>query len=325
MGQRANLVIVRNGDWRLFYDHWCANRLDVELFWGPELASSFIEQREPLADRDGWLDEVWCEGGAILDWDARVLTWFGGEDITCDVPLRRVFFELMQRQWPGWQLRWATGAIVELGAYLHLPAEKFLVNRGDQSGEFKVLTEYPEDNDTLLTVRRSGRTAVARIYGDEDALAAGSAQLPTLLGVATEASLVWTGNMPIGGLHIDVDARSLHYWRANPTCAMGERVASAWPGWRAESLGDRFEAHLELAQADCRLPHRPASELQREILDHLRRCCTHDGRNPAREIAATIGATKISPWTDEVRGSVGDEPYKLGVLDALERACSDDG
>jgi len=26
MGQRANLVIVRQQDWRLYYDHWCAKR-----------------------------------------------------------------------------------------------------------------------------------------------------------------------------------------------------------------------------------------------------------------------------------------------------------
>jgi hypothetical protein len=31
MEQRANLVVVNDGDWQLYYDHWCANRLDIEL------------------------------------------------------------------------------------------------------------------------------------------------------------------------------------------------------------------------------------------------------------------------------------------------------
>lgn len=109
MGQRANLVIVRRGDWRLYYDHWCANRLDIELFWGPRLAAELIEQRAPLDDRQGWLDEVWCEGAAVLDEDRQVLLWFGGEDVLYDIPLRRAFLELMRCQWPGWEVRWGPG------------------------------------------------------------------------------------------------------------------------------------------------------------------------------------------------------------------------
>ena len=101
MGQRANLVIYKNRDWSLYYDHWCANRLDIELFWGPESATEFVKQRSPLDDRDDWLDEVWCEGGALIDHDSQLLLWFGGEDIIYDIPLRRAFLELMTYRWKG--------------------------------------------------------------------------------------------------------------------------------------------------------------------------------------------------------------------------------
>jgi hypothetical protein len=65
MGQRANLLIIESGRGTLYYDHWCANRLDDELFWGPEEALHFIRQRDPIG-ADGWLDEVWCEGAAVV-------------------------------------------------------------------------------------------------------------------------------------------------------------------------------------------------------------------------------------------------------------------
>ena len=177
VGQRANFVIVKNGDWRLYYDHWCANRIDVELFWGPRLAAAFIEQLEPLADRDDWLDDVWCEGGAVLDLDRRELTWFGGEDILMDVPLRRACLALMKRQWPGWEIRWAAGAIVDLGACVEVSADQLTdPDKSSDRKDFELLTDDPELNETLLTVRSRGSSSATRIFGYEERLVVGGAR-----------------------------------------------------------------------------------------------------------------------------------------------------
>src|SRR5215510_2962609 len=252
MGQRANLVIVRHQNWFLYYDHWCANRLDIELFWGPRLAAEFIEQREPLSDPDDWLDEVWCEGAAVLDEDRKVLVWYGGEDIEYDLSRRRAFLDLMKCQWQGWEIRWATGDIVEVGGYVGLPADKFLVEKEiNLEAGFKV---YPEGNDTLLTVRQQGQCLAARVFGEEEGLILGKSQLTMLLDVAREPSLIWD-EMPTGGLNIDVDAPSLHYWRSQPVAGIQERVQRSWSGWQTEWLEDRFEEHLVLASMDIQLPH----------------------------------------------------------------------
>jgi hypothetical protein len=71
----------------------------------------------------------------------------------------------MKCQWQGWEIRWATGGIVEDGGYLGLPADKFLVDTDTEEG-FTVLTEYPEDNDTLLMVRHQGRSLAGRVHGN---------------------------------------------------------------------------------------------------------------------------------------------------------------
>ena len=226
MGQRANLVIVRGGAWRLYYDHWCANRLDVELFWGPELAVEFIEQRGALADPGDWLDEVWCEGGAIVDEDRRILLWFGGEDIAYDVPLRTAYLDLMRTQWPGWEIRWAAGGIQELGEYLGLPKSMFLVD-SEPGGSFAVNVAFPEDNLTLFTVEAGTVTRATRVQGDGEALSVGVAQLPTLLAFKLESSLVWRGDFPTGGIHLNRNTQALHFWLANPAEDILERV---WPG-----------------------------------------------------------------------------------------------
>jgi len=317
MGMRANLVIVRGQDWCLYYDHWCANRLDNELFWGPLPAAEFIEQREPLSDRDDWLDEIWCEGAAVLDEDRKVLVWFGGENIFYDILDRRAFLDLMRCQWQGWEIRWAAGGIVEVGAYLGLPAEKFLADTTPEDG-FWINTEYPEKNDILITVRQQGRCLAGRVCGDVNALELGSSQLALLLDVAREPALLWTGDRSNGGVHIDLDARSLYYWLASPAAGIDDRVGFSWSEWQTVWLRDRFEEHLRLAAIDIRLPQRDLAELQRSQLHHLRKNCTHIASNPARELGPKLGNVEINPWTDVNRSSVGFVTEKFRILDALE-------
>ena len=78
MGQHANLVIVRGGARRLYYDHWCANRLDVELFWGPALAVEFIEQREALAEASAWHSRLALHHPTLLAFELESsLVWRG--------------------------------------------------------------------------------------------------------------------------------------------------------------------------------------------------------------------------------------------------------
>ena len=96
MGQRANLVLVEDGKYQLFYSHWCANTLPRDLFWGPEHAVAFIRLQRAV-DESGWLDDVWAEGGALLDLDRKRCLLYGGEDILYDVPLRRIISNCLAR------------------------------------------------------------------------------------------------------------------------------------------------------------------------------------------------------------------------------------
>ncbi|GIP11396.1 hypothetical protein P4H94_06290 [Paenibacillus macerans] len=56
MGQRANLIIVRNNYYELYYSHWCANTLPKDLFWGEQHAVKFIEMQKQV-EESGWLDD----------------------------------------------------------------------------------------------------------------------------------------------------------------------------------------------------------------------------------------------------------------------------
>jgi len=133
MGHRANLIIATNERYDLFYSHWAANTLPQDLFWGPDHAMAFIRVQRHV-DESGWLDDIWAEGGAVLDQTNRCLTLFGGEDIRFDVPLRRIYLELLGKVWKGWQVRWAHNGIVDLADYVGYPRDKVWSKNPNRAG-----------------------------------------------------------------------------------------------------------------------------------------------------------------------------------------------
>jgi len=101
--------------------------LTRDLFWGAEHALAFIRVQRPVDDA-GWLDDVWAEGGAVLDLDRKHFLLYGGEDVLNDVPLRRVYLEWLGRVWNGWTVRWACEGIADLADYVGYPRDKVLTN-----------------------------------------------------------------------------------------------------------------------------------------------------------------------------------------------------
>ena len=63
-GSSGQLSLAGPQGSRLFYSHWAAKNVETDLFWGAEQAERFILAQTPCQE---WLDDVWCEGGAVLD------------------------------------------------------------------------------------------------------------------------------------------------------------------------------------------------------------------------------------------------------------------
>ena len=125
MGQRANLILVENGRCSVFYSHWCAASMTRDFFWGPNWATIFIKTQEPRKDGH-LLDEIWAEGGAVLDRDARELLLFGGEIEISQIPVRRLYLSLLRRVWEGWDVQWAQEGVADLADCIGYPREEVL-------------------------------------------------------------------------------------------------------------------------------------------------------------------------------------------------------
>ena len=98
MGNRANLVIVENGQWQLHYSHWAGCRMLDALAFGPDFAVHYIRSHR-LCAKDEWTDPVWADGGALVDLDERRLLFFGDE-LTTTMPERRAMLGVLALTWP---------------------------------------------------------------------------------------------------------------------------------------------------------------------------------------------------------------------------------
>lgn len=324
MGQRANLVILRDGAWQLYYDHWCANRVEIDLFWGPEHAEAFITQREPQ-DQSAWLDEIWFEGGAIVDFDKQHLLLAGGEDILWEIPLRWATLALMRQVWSGWTIAYATEDITEFADYLGLPRSLVLVDRELRDYDvFSKPSQYTTGGEFLLTFRRNGVAGATRLFGYPRALQRGPSHLLPFAVPSPRDVLGWGDDRLFGGVHLDIDAKRLSSWWAPHFPAALERQKQAWPGWQIDWLGDDYRRHAEVSGLDFRYAEPDWLGLQKRILDSLRQHTIKAASNPALDAMAAMKASgayqsiEMSPMTAHTRGSVITPDDMMFVIDYLE-------
>lgn len=124
MGSRANVVTIENGETKIYYFRWLAQEMDAFVILGEENFRKFLEESCEEGDGECLMDNAWAEGGLLLDFDNKVLIWFGGEDIEGDRPYLDSYMFLLQQAWSGWDTRWASMGNYDIGLYLGLSGEE---------------------------------------------------------------------------------------------------------------------------------------------------------------------------------------------------------
>ncbi len=313
MAYPANSVLVRDGTWQLYYDRQAATSLGGDLFWGPSSACACIEEMRPVDPRDGWLDEVCCEGGVVLDFDAQVLLWFGGQDVLHEPVLRRAHLELMRRVWDGWDVRWAYQGVEELGRYVGSDAPRVLSEQlTSKEHGFHDDEEHPEWHTTLVSVERGGGPSglsVCSLYGQIGALEAGSGTLDFIVDRLTRGGLR-LAQPPEAGIHIDTVRHELSVWAGWTQQVRQRRLEAAWPGWSVVNLRDDFEAHRSRVGTLVDWPVPDYDEERRRSIGLLRR---HAHRLAK---AAPGGSAERESWASNRSAAAFESPNRLDELQA---------
>lgn len=245
MGQRAHYIIRSEGSFDLHYSHWGANRLDVDLLWGPEHAISFSEAQTRT---DEWLNHVWCEGAALIDRDSKRLLWFGGEELLFNERERGVFHELLRASWPEWTVEWASNGLNDVVDALGVDRSVVAVDteaREPFTEDWGCRVVEPSWVTTIVSIRHRGSQQV----GLSDYLPTDVIERSVQL---IDDDVVWRDSVrleavPHGGVHIDLDARSFSCWTAEPIpgpLIRQEDMSDDWTFERWSSGGLGKHLHL---------------------------------------------------------------------------------
>jgi len=250
MGHRANLLVITDTTRELYYCHWCAHVLPENIFWGPEHAIDFCRIQRPV-EYDDWLSAGWAEGCAVIDCPNKVLLFYGGQDLTTEIQMRRIFLKLLKAVWSDWDVRWAHEAMVDIVKYVGLDTSQLLRNSQDRAIEE---LWPPERKDWLEFVGTFHINKEIRIYplvglADEHLLSG-----PVLLDDCDKRQWYrslnvgeWTKRSLLSGFHIDVHSQSVHYWMAHHSFTLAVDIKSAWDGWIVNFHEDYFETQNKLS------------------------------------------------------------------------------
>lgn len=289
MGQRANLVIVKQDGYDLYYNHWCANTLPRDLFWGPEHAISFIQTQNKVEQTD-WLDDIWAEGGAVIDEAKKLLLFYGGEEEQSNIPYRRLFLELMQRVWGEWEIQWAHEGIVDLAEYVGVPREKVLAGKDDDL--ISADLEPPEEKewvDTIASIRFEDEDVlIFPLYGGiEGCLLHGAELLRNCnksFGYKQFNIDEWTSDFPSSGFHIDAMEQRIEIWHGDEFSNIIHRLKEKWPGWEIREHNDQFEMHAQITAGALQFPKVDSTKILSEIKSSLLRATV----NPLNTLSSLV-------------------------------------
>ncbi|WP_248925062.1 hypothetical protein [Paenibacillus hamazuiensis] len=290
MGQRANLVIVKEDGYNLYYNHWCANTLPGDLFWGPKNAISFIEAQNKVDD-SGWLNDIWAEGGALIDLNKKLLLFYGGEDELWSIPYRRIFLNLMQSVWGNWEIRWAYNGILDIASYVGVPEDKVRTNKDDDL--CVVNLEPPEEKswvDTIGSIKfDDGHILIFPLYGGIEGYLLNGPRLIQNCNKSIGHECInfdeWTSNFPSSGFHVDLNQMQIDIWHATVFADLAEKLKELWPDWKIIDHYDQYEVQLEKTAGCLKFPTVDQKKMLNEIKDALLRSPT----NPLDALSSLVG------------------------------------
>ncbi|RKE23236.1 hypothetical protein [Streptomyces sp. TLI_171] len=280
MGDRANVIVVReNGIHELYRTGWAVG-IDLDLLEGPTPVLAML----PELRQDGWwLDDIMAQGGILLDLGRKVLLLFAWEGPSTELRHRAAMFGLIRAAWPGWEVRWLYDGPAELRGYVGLDPEYVRCRDSDLS-----LAPFlaPDDEDlagpdpggVVITVS-TGRCHVASDAFDHP-VREGAALLHRLADAPKHGVCRLHVN---AGIHLDPERRRLSWWSLYSS-PQAHQVAELWPGWTVEFWQDEWERHVRASDRFSPAAFDAGEEARAAVLAEARERQAVRARNRAQVI-----------------------------------------
>lgn len=271
-------MIVENGQAQIFYSRWGALTIPSVLLVGPEGTLEYIRQLTP---DESLLDDVWAEGGVLVNVDTHRALFWGGDSIAVRPYLRRPLLAALSLLWPGWSIDWAQFGVADLARNIGWEVSRVLDNQfvhtAFLAGSEAVVTEtqlleslHAKDPKTILSIRSNARDVkdyliiLEESFDDNNpktyhhlatlyqVLSLGS-RLLNMLPTESTTFLPREGSKqePHQGVYIDEEMQTIWVWE-NETLDSRylEAVARRWPGWQVQGHVEGLVRHIILTGRD---------------------------------------------------------------------------
>lgn len=274
------VIIEADRSWTLRGHSWGAEYLDVDLLNEPDAVIAHLRDYQV---RDWWYDEIFAEGGVVVDAGTRELVCFGGFELVRTIPMHRRYLEVLAAVWAGWRVRWAWRRQADILGAIDLvdgPADRHRLPL-EWADKGNVADSWPDLYNHVLSVRDPAgklRLHLARRRAVRDVLVAG----PAIVGTAGpgRATLAQPDPGTWGdGAHIDLGNRTLTYWTRDGLVPPPD-LDSTWPGWQLRFDQDRYENQVAECGGALVMPEPPVGETVAAMIDAVGRLSM---RPPRRE------------------------------------------
>ncbi|MFJ5219424.1 hypothetical protein ACIP98_32555 [Streptomyces sp. NPDC088354] len=262
MGDRANVVVVReNGTHELYRTGWAVG-IDLDLLDGPSALLAML----PELHQDGWwLDDIMAQGGILLDLGRKILLFFAWEGPSAELRHRAAAFDLIRAAWPGWEVRRLYDGAAELREHVGLDPE--YVRRRDRDLSLAPLLApgdedlaWPDPGGVVITVG-TDRCHVASDCFDH----------PVREGIALLDRLAEAPGHGVcrlhvnSGIHLEPERRALGWWTlwSSPHAY---QIPDLWPGWTVEFWQDDWERHVRACGRFSPAPFDDGEEARATVL-----------------------------------------------------------
>lgn len=316
MGHRACYILIKNNGKRSFhFSRYGSKFLETGILGGPKELADNILVADTISETE-WLDlGGGQDGGLLLDYQQRVLIWYGEEKTKWNPVYRGVFLKVARQLWKGWDIRWAYNSELDILDYAGYPREPLISDHYNRvppslldpqkdgvieewgSGVLSIIDASQQCrliplNQQVYTYLLSGPAFFARW---EDV-----PQLENLV-INTIPSPIFEEPEPnslqncAGGIHLNLSAQTLDYWEKSHYPGMKQLISPMWSGWQITMHYDEFEWQEKITKGALLFKIESKKEILGEFLP-LRVWSEKTGELDDQEIEETIAKLATRPY-----------------------------
>jgi hypothetical protein len=264
MAHWCNVVLKKAAAAEVRSSRWAALDLALRLLGGPE---DLAKWSAGWSREDGLLDNVSCEGVALVDFDDRRLLVHAGRSIQFVLPVRLAYLDRLRRAWPQWTVDWADAGVIDAARHLGWDSAPLDLTPLRAAGKAELGAPSPDGAFTWITLADGEAHDYPFAPEPGPLLLVGPELLDVCRGRATHP--LPREDRLGGGLLLRPSARRLGWWstgRLHPTDAQTE---AAWREWTVERLPEGLRSQVAESGRDASLHMVTAAEVERCLEQEL--------------------------------------------------------